>query len=129
VKILSGVFEGKTTGAPIALLIQNTDQRSQTTPGSWTGSAPAMPITLPAENTACATTAVADVRARARPRCVWQPVPLQEVAEAAIRHADPWLPGATWADCARTQGLGRGRAERFLLARPGEDSRAGKVHG
>jgi chorismate synthase len=29
VKILSGVFEGKTTGTPIALLIQNTDQRSQ----------------------------------------------------------------------------------------------------
>ncbi len=28
VKILSGVFEGKTTGAPIALLIENTDQRS-----------------------------------------------------------------------------------------------------
>ncbi|KPK67045.1 MAG: chorismate synthase, partial [Acidithiobacillales bacterium SM23_46] len=27
-KILSGVFEGKTTGAPIALLIENTDQRS-----------------------------------------------------------------------------------------------------
>lgn len=29
VHILSGVFEGKTTGAPIALLIQNTDQRSR----------------------------------------------------------------------------------------------------
>lgn len=28
VEILSGVFEGKTTGAPIALLIHNTDQRS-----------------------------------------------------------------------------------------------------
>jgi len=28
VKILSGVFEGKTTGTPIALLIENTDQRS-----------------------------------------------------------------------------------------------------
>lgn len=28
VQILSGVFEGKTTGAPIALVIQNTDQRS-----------------------------------------------------------------------------------------------------
>jgi chorismate synthase len=28
VKILSGVFEGKTTGAPIALLIENVDQRS-----------------------------------------------------------------------------------------------------
>jgi len=29
VQILSGVFEGKTTGAPIALLIQNVDQRSK----------------------------------------------------------------------------------------------------
>lgn len=29
VKILSGVFEGKTTGSPIGLLIQNTDQRSK----------------------------------------------------------------------------------------------------
>lgn len=28
VKILSGVFEGKTTGTPIALIIENTDQRS-----------------------------------------------------------------------------------------------------
>ena len=29
VKILSGTFEGLTTGTPIALLIQNTDQRSK----------------------------------------------------------------------------------------------------
>jgi len=29
VEILSGVYEGKTTGAPIALMIRNTDQRSQ----------------------------------------------------------------------------------------------------
>ncbi|MDH5512418.1 MAG: chorismate synthase [Gammaproteobacteria bacterium] len=29
VKILSGVFEGRTTGTPIGLLIQNTDQRPQ----------------------------------------------------------------------------------------------------
>ncbi len=29
VQILSGVFEGRTTGTPIALLIQNTDQRSK----------------------------------------------------------------------------------------------------
>ncbi|MCK6616045.1 MAG: chorismate synthase [Cyclobacteriaceae bacterium] len=28
-KILSGVFEGKSTGAPLALLIENTDQRSK----------------------------------------------------------------------------------------------------
>ncbi|MCQ4438372.1 chorismate synthase, partial [Clostridioides difficile] len=29
VEILSGVFEGVTTGTPIALLIRNTDQRSK----------------------------------------------------------------------------------------------------
>ncbi|MEO1905065.1 MAG: chorismate synthase, partial [Methylococcales bacterium] len=29
VKILSGVFEGKTTGTPIGLIIENTDQRSK----------------------------------------------------------------------------------------------------
>ena len=29
VRILSGVFEGKTTGTPIGLLIENTDQRSR----------------------------------------------------------------------------------------------------
>ena len=29
VRILSGVFEGRTTGTPISLLIENTDQRSR----------------------------------------------------------------------------------------------------
>ena len=29
VKILSGTFEGKTTGTPVMLLIENTDQRSK----------------------------------------------------------------------------------------------------
>ena len=29
VRILSGVFEGKTTGTPIGLIIENTDQRSK----------------------------------------------------------------------------------------------------
>ena len=29
VEILSGVFEGMTTGTPIALLVRNTDQRSK----------------------------------------------------------------------------------------------------
>ena len=29
VKILSGVYQGKTTGTPIALLIENVDQRSK----------------------------------------------------------------------------------------------------
>ena len=29
IKILSGIFEGKTTGTPIGLIIENTDQRSK----------------------------------------------------------------------------------------------------
>ena len=29
IKILSGVFEGKTTGAPISMMVENTSQRSQ----------------------------------------------------------------------------------------------------
>ncbi|RMD91517.1 MAG: chorismate synthase, partial [Alphaproteobacteria bacterium] len=29
VRILSGVFEGRTTGTPISLMIENTDQRSK----------------------------------------------------------------------------------------------------
>jgi len=29
VRILSGVFEGRTTGTPIGLVIENTDQRSK----------------------------------------------------------------------------------------------------
>ena len=29
VRILSGVFEGQTTGTPISLMIENTDQRSK----------------------------------------------------------------------------------------------------
>jgi chorismate synthase len=28
-EILSGVFEGKTTGTPIAILVRNTDQKSK----------------------------------------------------------------------------------------------------
>lgn len=28
-EILSGVFEGKTTGTPIAMMVRNTDQRSR----------------------------------------------------------------------------------------------------
>jgi chorismate synthase len=57
VEILSGVFEGRTTGAPIALLIRNEDQTTPTR-----------------RNTASATTAAAGVLRRARPRCASRPV-------------------------------------------------------
>jgi len=35
VRILSGVFEGETTGTPIGLLIENTDQRSKDYSKIW----------------------------------------------------------------------------------------------
>src|SRR5712672_2255903 len=59
VKILSGVFEGVTTGTPIALHIDNVDQRTPTIPIS--------------RNTACATIAAAAASRRARRRCGSRP--------------------------------------------------------
>ena len=50
VEILSGVFEGKTTGTPISMIVRNTDQRSKD-----------MPTTRLRKNTDSAITAAADV--------------------------------------------------------------------
>ena len=58
VKILSGVFEGVTTGTSIGLLIENTDQ--------------AMPITPTNKNTVCAIIAAVDVLPPAKPPCAWR---------------------------------------------------------
>lgn len=44
VKILSGVYQGKTTGTPIALLIENQDQRSKDYSNIADVFRPAMPI-------------------------------------------------------------------------------------
>ena len=52
VKILSGVFEGITTGTPIGLLIQNTDQRSKDYSRLLTVLGPDMLIILISKNTA-----------------------------------------------------------------------------
>ena len=43
VRILSGVFEGQTTGTPISLLIENQDSGRATTPPSPASSAPVTP--------------------------------------------------------------------------------------
>ncbi|MEY2622086.1 MAG: chorismate synthase AroC [Pseudomonadota bacterium] len=57
VRILSGVYQGQTTGTPIALLIDNTDQRSKDYGNLLDTFRPAMPITPTPRNTVCATRA------------------------------------------------------------------------
>ncbi len=75
VKILSGVFEGRTTGTPIGLAIENPTSAPRTTPRSRRSSAPRMPTTPITTSTAFATTAAAAVPARVRPRCASLPGP------------------------------------------------------
>jgi chorismate synthase len=53
VRILSGVLRGPlTTGTPIQLMIENTDQRSRITATSPSSSGPAMPTSPITRNTA-----------------------------------------------------------------------------
>jgi chorismate synthase len=87
VEILSGVFEGKTTGCSIGLLIRNTDQKSKDTPRSKIPSAQPMRITPITTNTVSViTVAVAAVRP-VKPPCVWPPVRLPR---------STWLLRALW---------------------------------
>ena len=58
VEILSGVYEGKTTGTPIALLTATPTSAARTTATSPKPSAPAMPTTPIGKNSASATRAV-----------------------------------------------------------------------
>lgn len=74
VEILSGVFDGRTTGTPIALLIRNQDQRSKDYGNIASTSVLVMPITPTPRNTVSAIIAAAAVRRRARLQCVWLPV-------------------------------------------------------
>ena len=78
VKILSGVFEGVTTGTSIGLLIENTDQRSQDYSAIRTFSVQAMPITPTNKNTVCAIIAAAGALPPAKPPCAWRQGRLQK---------------------------------------------------
>ena len=75
VKILSGVFEGVTTGTPIALHIDNVDQRSRDYSEIKDSSGRPTPTTPTSRNTACATIVAAAASRRARRRCASRPVP------------------------------------------------------
>ena len=74
VDILSGVFEGKTTGTPIALLIRNTDARSKDYGEIKDVFRPGHADWAYGRNTASAIIAAAGVRLRAKPRCASPPV-------------------------------------------------------
>jgi chorismate synthase len=66
VEILSGVFEGRTTGTPIGFLMRNEDQRSKDYAAIARSSARGTPTTPTGRSTACATRAAAAAPRRAR---------------------------------------------------------------
>ena len=72
VEILSGVFEGKTTGTPISLVVFNRNQQSK----DYSEIAvPVTPITRSTRNTASATTAGAGAPPGGKPSGVSPPAP------------------------------------------------------
>ena len=70
VKILSGVFEGVTTGTSIGLLIENTDQRSQDYSAIKDVFRPGMLITPTNKNTVCVIIAAAGALPLVKLPCV-----------------------------------------------------------
>lgn len=72
VKILSGVFEGVTTGTSIGLLIETLTSALRITVRLRTFSVQAMPITPTNKNTVCAIIAAVDVLPPAKPPCAWR---------------------------------------------------------
>lgn len=78
VEILSGVFEGQTTGTPIALLIRNEDQRSKDYSKIMDTFRPAMRTIPTGKNTVSAIIVGVAVHRRVRLQYVLQPVRLQK---------------------------------------------------
>jgi chorismate synthase len=76
VSILSGVFEGKTTGTAIGILIENTDARSRDYEKIKDRFRPGHATTPISRSSGFATTAAVVVRRRARPSCASRPARL-----------------------------------------------------
>ncbi len=74
VEIISGVFEGKTTGTPIGLLIRNTDQKSKDYGNIAQTFRPVMRTTPIHKSMVSVITVVAVVRVHVKLRCVLQRV-------------------------------------------------------
>ena len=66
VEILSGVFEGKSTGCPIGFIVRNENQHSSDYDNLRTLFRPRMPISPISRNTECATIAEVGVRQHAK---------------------------------------------------------------
>lgn len=94
VKILSGVFEGVTTGTSIGLLIENTDQRSQDYGAIKDLFRPAMRITPTNKSMVYATIVAAVAPPPAKPRCAWRPGRLPKIPRREVRHRHSRLPDA-----------------------------------
>ncbi len=74
-RILSGVFEGKTTGTPIGLLVDNVDQRSRDYEKTKERFRPGHADYTYQQKYGFAIIAAADAPRRARPSCGWRPEP------------------------------------------------------
>lgn len=109
VKILSGVFEGRTTGTSIGLLIENTDQRSQDYGAIKDVFRPGHADYTYEQNMAFATIAAADVLPHVKPRCAWRQGRLPKISPAEIRHRYPRLSDPDGRHSAGHQRLGAGR--------------------
>ena len=117
VEILSGVFEGRTTGAPIALLIRNEDQRSKDYANIADTFRPGH-----ADYTYWQKYGIRDYRGGGRSSARETAVRVaagaiaQEVAARALRRGDPRPPDAARADRVAVRGLGAVDANPFFVA-------------
>ena len=97
VKILSGVFEGRTTGTPISLMIENVDQRPRDYSDIKDKFRPAHADYTYEKNTESATTAAVGAHRRGKPRPGSRPAP-----SPARCWAKGWRSAARWCRWAAT---------------------------